>query len=107
MKRNVPPRTEIPSQFIDGHRSPMSPIDGHQWSIDEVFLTMIPKIRSTWLFKISTKLLPFKFFSLFKRCFEDAQILYSEMKLYIVIHIIYLCEKPVSVDFPRKKHQIF
>ena len=28
------PRTEIPSQFIDGHRSPMRPIDGHQWSID-------------------------------------------------------------------------
>ena len=28
------PRTEIPSQFIDGHRSPMGPIDGHQWSID-------------------------------------------------------------------------
>ena len=27
-------RTEIPSQFIDGHRSPMEPIDGHQWSID-------------------------------------------------------------------------
>ena len=27
-------RTEIPSQFIDGHRSPMGPIDGHQWSID-------------------------------------------------------------------------
>ena len=27
-------RTEIPLQFIDGHRSPMGPIDGHQWSID-------------------------------------------------------------------------
>ena len=24
------------------------------------------------------------------------------MKLYIVIHIIYLCKKPDSVDFPRK-----
>ena len=27
------------------------------------------------------------------------------MKFYIVIHIIYLCEKPDSVDFPRKKQQ--
>ena len=27
-------RNQIPSQFIDGHRSPMGPIDGYQWSID-------------------------------------------------------------------------
>ena len=61
------------------------------------------------MFKISTKLSPFKFFSLFKLClgFRDAQIFYTEMKLYIVIHIIYLCGKPDSVDFPRKKHPIF
>ena len=32
---------------------------------------------------------------------------YSEMKLYIVIHIIYLCEKPDSVDFPRKTSKFF
>ena len=25
------------------------------------------------------------------------------MKLYIVIRIIFICEKPVSVDFPKKK----
>ena len=41
------------------------------------------------MFKISTKVSPLKFCSLFK--------------LYIAIHIIYLCEKPNSVDFPRKK----
>ena len=29
------------------------------------------------------------------------------MKLYIVIHIIYLCEKPDSVDFPRKNPKFF
>ena len=29
------------------------------------------------------------------------------MKLYIVIHIIYLCEKPDSVDFPRKNSKFF
>ena len=39
--------------------------------------------------------------------FEDAQVFYSEMKLYIVIDIIHLCEKPDSVDFPRKNHQVF
>ena len=29
------------------------------------------------------------------------------MKLYIVIHIIYLCEKPDSVYFPRKNPKFF
>ena len=29
------------------------------------------------------------------------------MKLYIVIHIIYLCEKPDSVDFPDKTSKFF
>ena len=29
------------------------------------------------------------------------------MKLYIVIHIIYLCEKPDSVDFSRKNPKFF
>ena len=119
-------RTEIPSQFIGGHRSHMGPSMG----IDEVFLTMIPSIGYRWtiddpsmgieifdhknsfdlaMFKISTKLSPFKFFSLFIFVweFEDAQIFYSEMKLYIVIHNIYLCEKLDYVDFPRKKHQFF
>ena len=34
-------------------------------------------------------------------------IFYSEMKIYIVIHFVYLCDKPDSVDFPWKKHQFF
>ena len=76
-------RTEIPSQLIDGHRSPVGPIDGHNWSIDEVFLTSIddPSMgieifghKNSFdlaMFKTSTtstKLSPFKFFSLFKLC---------------------------------------
>ena len=42
--------TEIPSQFIDAHRSPMGPIDpnGPSMSIDEVFLTMIPSMGHRW-----------------------------------------------------------
>ena len=46
-------RTEIPSQFIDGHRSPMGPIDsmainGPSMGIDEVFLTLIPSMGHRW-----------------------------------------------------------
>ena len=104
------------------YRSPMG--------IDEVFLTMIPSMGHRWIidhpsmgieifdhknsfdlamFKISTKLsrhLRFSVYLGFVWDFEDAQIFYSEMKLDIVIHIIYLCEKPESVDFPRKQLKI-
>ena len=47
------------------------------------------------------------FFSLFKFClgFRGCPNILFGNELYIVIHIIYLCEKPDSVDFPRKKHQ--
>ena len=97
---------------------PLMAINGPSMGIDEVFLTTISSMgieifdhKNSFdlaIIKISTKLSPFKFFSLFRLWdFEDAQILYSGMKLYIVIHVIYLCAKPVSVDFPRKNTKKF
>ena len=131
----VSTRTEIPSQFIDGHRSPMGPIDGHQWSIDGHrwdFSNVDPIDGSSmdhrWPIDGNRNFRSQKFVRLgrvqnfnktlaiwvfhsvylnFVWDFEGAQTFYSEMKLYIVIHIIYLCEKPDSVDFPREKPQIF
>ena len=94
-------------------------INGSAMGIDEVFLTMIPSmgietfdLETSFdldMFKISTNSchLGFSVYLSFVWNFEDAQIFYSGMKLYIVIHIVYLCEKRDSVDFPRKKHQIF
>ena len=70
----------------------------------------ITKIRSTSpcsKFQQNSRHLNFSVYLSFVWDFEDAQIFCLEMKLYIIIHIIYLCEKPDSVDFPRKKHQIF
>ena len=66
----------------------------------------ITKIRSTWpssKFQQNSRRSSFSVFLSFVWNFEDAQILYSEMKLYIVIYIIYLREKPESVDFQGKK----
>ena len=54
-----------------------------------------------------TRHLNFSVYLSFVWDFVDAQVFYSEMKLYIVIHILHHCEKPDSVDFPRKKHQTF
>ena len=100
-------------------RGPSMAINGPSMGIDEVFLTMIPsmgieifdhKIRSTWpcsKFQQNSRHSRFSVYLSFVWDFENAQIFYSEMKLYIVIHIIYLCEKPDSGDFPMKKHQIF
>ena len=68
------------------------------------------KNRSTWpcsKFQQLSRHLSFSVYLSFARNFEDAQIFHSEMKLYIVVHIIYLCEKPVSVDFPRKNTKFF
>ena len=110
---------------------PSMATNGPSMGIDEVALRMIPSMGYRWIiddpsmgieifgnknsfdlamFKISKKLSPYKFFSLFKFCwgfFYICQIFYSEMKLYIIIHIIYFCEKLDSVNFPRKKQQIF
>ena len=69
----------------------------------------VKNIRSTWpcsKFQQKSRHLSFSVYLSFVWNLEDAQIFHSEMKLYIVVHIIYLCEKPDSVDFPRKKHQI-
>ena len=91
----------------------MMPSMGHQWTIDDPSMGIElfgQKIRSTWpcsKFQQNFSILSFSFSQFKLWDFEGAQIFYSEMKLYIVIHIIYLCEKPDSVDFPRKKHQIF
>ena len=69
----------------------------------------ITKIRSTWPCSKfhKSRHLSFSVYLSFVWNFEGAQIFYSEMTFYVVIHIIYLCEKPDSVHFPRKKHQIF
>ena len=59
----------------------------------------VKKIRLTWpcsKFQQKSRHLSFSVYLSFVWNFEDAQIFHSEMKLYIVIHIIYLCEKPDS-----------
>ena len=88
---------------------PLMAINGPSMGIDEVFLMMIPKIVRLGPVQNFNKTghLSFSVYLSFVWDFEDAQVFYSEMKLYIVIHIIHLCEKPDSVGFPRKKHQIF
>ena len=87
----------IPSM---GHRLPSMT---HQWESN----FLITKIRSTWPCSSFSRHSSFSVYLSFVWDFEDAQIFYSEMKLYIVIHIIYLCEKPDSVDLPRKKTKFF
>ena len=107
---------------------PSMAINGPSMGIDEVFLTMLPSMGHRWTIDGNRNFPSQKFVRLghvqnFNRTlafqvfhsvnlnfvwdFEGAQIFYSEMKLYIVIHIIYLCEKPDSVDFPRKNPQFF
>ena len=102
-----------PSMGIDEDYLTMIPSMGHRWTIDDP--SMVFKICNhktsfdSAIFTISTKNSRHSSFSVYLNFgwdFEDAQTLYSEMKLYIVIHIIYLCKKPDSVDFPRKKQQI-
>ena len=84
----------------------------HRWTIDDPSMGIEifdhKKSFDLAMFRISekTRHLSFSVYLSFVWDFEDDQIFYSEMKLYIVIHIIHLCEKPDSNDFPRKKHEI-
>ena len=102
-----------------GRKSALTKRIKHQTGIDDVFLMMILIIMGIEIFsqknsfdlamfKFSTKVSPFKFFSLFKLCleFRGCPNISFGNEVYIVVHIIYLCEKPDSVDFSRKKHQI-
>ena len=82
--------------------------------IEEVFLTMIPSMgieifghKNSFdlaMFKISTKLSPYKFFSLFKLCWGLYLNLPNILFENEVIHSYpyFFCEKPDFVDFPRK-----
>ena len=106
---------------IDVHRWS---IDGHRWGFlndDPIDGIKDPSMGNKIfhhkisfdlaLFKISTKLWVSRFFiqsiwALFG-ILRMPNLFYSEMKLNIIFDIIYLREKPDSVDFPRKKHQVF
>ena len=64
------------------------------------------KNRSNWpcsKFQQIYRHLSFSVYLSFVWNLEDTQIFHSEMKFYIVIHIIYFCEKPDSVDLSKEK----
>ena len=79
----------------------------HRWE-SKFSITKIRSTRPCSKFQQNFGILSFSF-SQFKLClgFRGCPKIFSEVKLYIVIHIIYLCGKPDSVDFPRKNPQFF